>query len=202
MALPQDQDDVTNETGADSSKEAVEASEAQDTTPQEATKTEDLLVKLKIEDLERKVADYETKISSIRTYVKNLESEMEQARLRAQRDQQRLVDQKLSHFFRDSLQVMDNFDLCLKSAASEKGPLVDGLKMIHQQMTEVFKSAELVRLQTKGEVFNPEIHEAITTVPVDSEDKDGIIVDELKSGYRFKDAIIRPAQVIVGKKSS
>ena len=54
-------------------------------------------------------------------------------------------------------------------------------------------------METNGEPFDPELHEAITEIPAPSDDLKGKIVDTIERGYRLNDRIIRHAKVVVGK---
>ena len=54
-------------------------------------------------------------------------------------------------------------------------------------------------METYGEVFDPELHEAFTEIPAPSEEMKGRIVDTIEKGYKLKDKIIRHAKVVVGK---
>ena len=54
-------------------------------------------------------------------------------------------------------------------------------------------------MDSTGEVFDPELHEAITEIPAASEDLKGKIVDTIERGYSLNDKIIRHAKVVVGK---
>jgi len=153
---------------------------------------------LYIIELERKVADFEKKIGDIRDYVKKMESEIEQIRARSNREQERAVDQQVIRFFRELLPALDNFELCMKSAAEEKGPLAAGFKMIFGQLQDFTKSSGLSRIKTSREKFDPYIHEAVVSKPVENAEEDGLIIEELKAGYKYKESVVRPAQVMVG----
>jgi molecular chaperone GrpE len=54
-------------------------------------------------------------------------------------------------------------------------------------------------MQTEGASFDPELHEAITEIPVSSPEQKGRIIDTVEQGYRLNDRIIRHAKVVVGK---
>ena len=53
-------------------------------------------------------------------------------------------------------------------------------------------------METKDEVFDSELHEAITQIPAPSDDMKGKVVDELEKGYFLNDKVIRFAKVVVG----
>lgn len=54
-------------------------------------------------------------------------------------------------------------------------------------------------METNGEAFDAEFHEALTEIPAPSEDMKGKIIDTIERGYILKDKIIRHAKVVVGK---
>ncbi len=161
----------------------------------------DSLLEARAKRLEEKVLEYEAKFDDARSYIKKMEEEVAHIRARSARDQQKAIDQKTSDFFMQIIPVVDNFELSLKAVEKETGPLVDGVRMIHRQFQEVLKKAGLEKVETKGMVFDPNFHEALTMMTVQDESQDGHIIDEVKAGYKFKDQVVRPAQVIVGRKS-
>jgi len=54
-------------------------------------------------------------------------------------------------------------------------------------------------MDTNGEVFDPELHEALTEIPAPTEEMKGKIIDTIERGYYLNDKIIRHAKVVVGK---
>ena len=54
-------------------------------------------------------------------------------------------------------------------------------------------------MNAQGEVFDPEIHEAVTQFDAPTEDMKGKVIDELEKGYFLNDKVIRFAKVVVGK---
>ena len=57
----------------------------------------------------------------------------------------------------------------------------------------------LSEMETTGEVFDVEMHEAVTEIPAPSEEMKGKIVDTIEKGFMLNDKIIRHAKVVVGK---
>ncbi len=206
--------DLRADDGVDAVEAADEALNAEPQTeePQEDSSTQpddeesvpkvppvDFLTKLKIAELEKKVADYESKISGIRDYVKNLETEMDAARKRAQRDQEKQIDLKVSQALRDILPVVDNLDRSVKAAAEDKSSLAEGVRLVSRQFQEALQRQGLEKIVAKGEPFNPEFHEALTTLSVPDPAMDQVVLEEVQTGYRYKGSLLRPAQVVVGK---
>ena len=63
------------------------------------------------------------------------------------------------------------------------------------------KQYQIEKIPSVGAEFNPEVHEALGTMPVGDDQQDGKIMQVVSEGYRFKDHILRAAQVLVGKKA-
>lgn len=101
------------------------------------------------------------------------------------------------------LPVLDNFERTLKALATGATleSLNEGVTMVERQLRTVLESHELQRMRTIGQVFDPELHEAVETW--DSPDHaDGTITDEVVPGYQVGGKVVRPAQVRVARKAN
>jgi molecular chaperone GrpE len=159
------------------------------------------LAQYKIKELEERLSSYESKFADIREYVKKMEGEIKEIQKRAERDTDKVVSTKLSKVFEVLLPVIDNFELSVKSMGDESSTLADGIRMIYLQLQEVLGRAELIKIATTGEKFDPNLHEAVLVRPVEKKSDDGLILEEIKAGYQYQDRVVRPAQVIVGQKN-
>ncbi|MBR9919835.1 MAG: nucleotide exchange factor GrpE [Bacteroidetes bacterium] len=99
------------------------------------------------------------------------------------------------------LPVLDDFDRAKKNADDESSPeeFTEGVSMIYNKIYNVLKQKGLQPMDSTGEVFDPELHEAITEIPAPSDDMKGKIIDTVERGYRLNERIIRHAKVVVGK---
>jgi molecular chaperone GrpE len=99
------------------------------------------------------------------------------------------------------LPVLDDFDRAKKSAdENDKGDLFrEGIGLVYQKLYNTLAQKGLQAMETDGQPFDPELHEAFTEVPAPSEDMKGKIVDTIEKGYTLNDRIIRHAKVVVGK---
>lgn len=70
--------------------------------------------------------------------------------------------------------------------------------MIHKKMAGIFHKTGLKAMESIGEVFNADIHEAITQFPAPTPDMKGKVIDEVEKGYYLNDKVIRFARVVVG----
>ena len=99
------------------------------------------------------------------------------------------------------LPVMDDFDRAKKVAENEDNDEVfsEGVKLVYQKLKSVLTSKGIKVMESTGETFDPELHEAITEIPAPTEDMQGKIIDTIEQGYYLHDKIVRYARVVVGK---
>lgn len=93
------------------------------------------------------------------------------------------------------LPVLDDFD---RAANSPEG-LSEGVVLIHNKFKGILENKGLQPMESNGEVFDPELHEAVTEIPAPTDDLKGKIVDTIEKGYSLNDKIIRHAKVVIGK---
>ena len=71
--------------------------------------------------------------------------------------------------------------------------------MVEKSMKNQLTKIGLEPIASVDKEFDSELHEAITSVPVEEEDRKGKVIDEVEKGYRLKDRVIRFSKVIVGE---
>ena len=99
------------------------------------------------------------------------------------------------------LPVLDDFDRAKKNADDEGSTEVfsEGVNLVYNKLYAVLKNRGLEPMESTGEAFDPELHEAITEIPAPTDELKGKIVDTIEKGYKLKDKIIRHAKVVTGK---
>lgn len=100
------------------------------------------------------------------------------------------------------LPVLDDFDRAKKFAAGENGEgqgISEGVELVYQKLYNTLNQKGLEPMESTGEAFDPELHDAITEIPAPTEDMKGKVIDTIEKGYRLNDKIIRHAKVVVGK---
>ena len=97
---------------------------------------------------------------------------------------------------RELLPVIDNFERALRHVPKdmEKHEYVKGVQVVAKQLEEILAKLGVDRIKTVGEPFNPEVHEAVSHEEGDGEE---VVSEELQSGYKIDDEVIRPAMVRV-----
>lgn len=121
---------------------------------------------------------------------------------RAQRDRQEAVSYANENLFTKLLPVLDAFEMALavpSKDASSAQSLQAGVTMISNQLKSVLAEVGLEQIDASGKAFDPNLHEAISQQET-SEVPDGHVVRQVRKGYRFRNRLLRPAGVIVGRK--
>ncbi|MBL7472275.1 nucleotide exchange factor GrpE [Robertkochia sediminum] len=99
------------------------------------------------------------------------------------------------------LPVLDDFDRALNELGktADEGVL-KGVELINNKLRDILTSKGLAQVAVaQGDVFDPEVHDAITQIPAPSEDLKGKIIDVVEKGYTLGDRIIRHPKVVVGQ---
>ena len=99
------------------------------------------------------------------------------------------------------LEVLDDCERAEKQISNGQGvaAISEGLQLVFQKLRNILQAKGLKAMASTGQDFNPDIHEAITEIPVPTEDLKGKVIDEIEKGYYLNDKIIRFAKVVVGK---
>lgn len=97
--------------------------------------------------------------------------------------------------------VVDDFERAINVAANAKDvdSVKEGMLLIKNKMLNVLEQRGLKAMESIGEPFEAEKHEAITEIPAPSDEMKGKVIDEVEKGYTMNGKIIRYAKVVVGK---
>jgi molecular chaperone GrpE len=126
------------------------------------------------------------------------QADFDNFRRRTRQDKEDLAKYASSKVITGILPVMDNFEraIAVSKEAQDFDSLFKGVEMIFRQMEQVMEQEGVSAMNTVGQPFNPEFHQAIMQVDSD-EHEEGIIVEEVMKGYVLKDKVLRPAMVKV-----
>jgi len=98
------------------------------------------------------------------------------------------------------LPMLDDFELAMKNAPTEGdgAKWASGLALVHKKFTNILENEGIKRIEAEGQVFDPNIHEAV--VHEDSANHEsGHVIEILRQGYKLGDRVLRPALVKVAK---
>ena len=101
----------------------------------------------------------------------------------------------------EMISIKDDFDRAMKSFenSDDLSAIKEGVGLIYDKLNKSIERKGVKKIESKGHQFDVEKHEAITEIPVTDEAQKGMVIDEIESGYKMHDKIIRFAKVVVGK---
>lgn len=128
-------------------------------------------------------------------------AEFENYKRRTSKERIELFKTASQDVMQSMLPVLDDFDRAMiEIKKSEDNSLVEGIELINNKLRETLKNKGLeVMSVNAGDVFDSELHEAITQIAAPSDDMKGKIVDVVEKGYTLGDRIIRYPKVVTGK---
>ncbi len=132
--------------------------------------------------------------------LQRLKAEFENFRKRMVKDQTQLIERAAASVVERLLPILDNFELALMAADRTKDyeSMVRGVEMVYGELVDVLRKEGLEKIDAVNKPFDPTEHDAV--MHADDGDGDEIVVEEMRTGYRFAGRVIRPAMVKVGTK--
>ncbi|MEM9917907.1 MAG: nucleotide exchange factor GrpE [Bacteroidota bacterium] len=143
----------------------------------------------------------EAQVSELKDKYMRLVAEFDNYKKRTVRERLDLMATAAQDTLSALLPVLDDFDRAKKNAEDEssKEPFSEGVMLVYNKLYSSLKQRGLEPMESNGEAFDPEIHEAITEIPASTEEMKGKVIDTVEKGYKLKEKIIRYAKVVVGK---
>ncbi len=136
--------------------------------------------------------------------IMRLNAEMENNRKRAQRDVENAHKFAVKNFAEALLPVSDSMEMGLSAAEAENANLEsikEGISMTHELFKKTMEKNGIVAIDPTGEKFNPDLHQAMSMVE-DAEAEPNTVLMVMQKGYLLNDRLVRPAMVVVSKKTS
>ena len=150
--------------------------------------------KLKKENEELKIEVLEKEDKFLRLY-----SEFDNYRRRTSKEKIDLLKNASKETISEILPVIDDFERALENISTDEESAKEGIELIFNKLKGILSNKGLKNMDSMGQDFDPDIHEAVTQTPAPSEDMKGKVVDVIEKGYYLNDKVIRFAKVVVGK---
>ncbi|OIN97361.1 nucleotide exchange factor GrpE [Candidatus Desantisbacteria bacterium CG1_02_38_46] len=129
-----------------------------------------------------------------------LKAEFENYKKRVERERQEYIKFANEQLLLHLLPVFDNLKLALENVnLSKNAELINGIKMIFKSLEDILIKNGLSRIESRGNIFDPHMHEAVEFVESD-EFPENTVLEEIKEGYVLNGKVIRPARVKISKK--
>ena len=160
------------------------------------------------ENIENEVKETITEIDQLKLDVEEqkqkfirLYAEFDNFKRRNAKERVDLIQTAGRDVIQSMLEVMDDCDRAEKQLQTSEDlqQIRQGIQLVFTKLRSTLQAKGVKEMKSIGEEFNPDIHEAITEIPVNDPSMVGKVVDEVEKGYTLNDKIIRYSKVVVGK---
>jgi len=131
------------------------------------------------------------------------QAEFDNYKKRIERERSEYIQFASAELMRELLNAMDSFDLAIHNASSDSGAsdnMLQGLDLIYKQFQDTLARFGLKAIEARGQNFDPNLHQAVSTIPADDV-AENTVVDELRKGYMLNGRLLRPSMVSVAVRS-
>ena len=151
-------------------------------------------------EAEKKVKEAEVKADAAKADYLRLMAEFDTFRRRTAEEKLALVSSASADTIKGLLPILDDCEIALDALekSSDSAAAKEGTEMIFTKLTSYLKGKGLERIEAKGQDFDTELHEAVTTFPAPSEELKGKVIDVVQTGYTLGGKVLRYAKVVVG----
>lgn len=149
------------------------------------------------------IAEFKAKAAEYWDRLLRQAADFENFKKRAARDRQEALKHANEALLEKLLPILDHFEAGLATTSAMSDPaaqaLQTGMSMVFTQLKSALQEAGLEIVDATGQMFDPNLHEAISQRE-SAEVDEGIVVQQLRKGYKLRERLLRPASVIVAKK--
>ena len=154
-----------------------------------------------VDQLKLQLAEAEAKIAELQDRYLRQAAEFDNYRKRTMKEKADLIKSAAEKVIVAELPIVDDMDRALDNM--EKGmdadACIEGFKLIAQKFKNTLTQQGLEKIDTDGQDFDTDYHEAIALIPAPTEELKGKILDCVQAGYKLGDKVIRHAKVAVGQ---
>jgi len=159
------------------------------------------------ETVQEEVAEEVSEVEQLKLEIEELNqrllrvaADFDNFRKRTRTEKEELAKYANSNLIAELLPVLDNFQRALdvKEPGAEVKKFLTGMEMVFRQFRQILEQAGLEPIKAVGQSFDPQKHEAVMQVE-DESVLDNTILEDLRTGYMYKDKVLRPSMVKVAK---
>ena len=167
------------------------ANKAEQTSEVQNEEVQEVSIKSLQEEIEKLKADNEKYYEHLQRTV----AEFDNYKKRVSKEKEKIYNLAVGDVITKFISVLDNLEKA-STAESTDEKLKEGVTLIHKQMADLFTGLNVEKIATVKEEFNPDLHDAVMHIE-DKEFGEQEVVEELRSGYRMGDRVLRHAMVKV-----
>lgn len=186
--------------------ETQEATSSQDGGVLEAQKVEtEQVMELKetneeLEALQKELEETRQKAEEYLDGWQRARAEFANYKKRVEREQEQIYQTAAGQILKRYLEVLDDMERALKNRPQEGygAEWAEGIELIYRKLVSILESEGIKAMEAEGQLFDPNLHEAITSEESENH-KSGEIIEVLQRGYLLGEKVLRPALVRVAK---
>ncbi|AVW10572.1 nucleotide exchange factor GrpE [Lactiplantibacillus paraplantarum] len=187
-----------SQTSTADSKATSTASEATQAATSAADQSEETT---QVDPQAQQIVDLKAQLDEKDDQLLRAQAEIVNMQNRNKKEQAALLKYDGQALAKDVLPVLDNLERALATQADDEAAqqLKKGVEMVYGHLQDALKKHGVTEVAAAGEKFDPNIHQAVQTVPVDDDHPADTVVQVLQRGYLLKDRTLRPAMVVVAQ---
>ena len=143
--------------------------------------------------------NFELELNNLKDKHLRLKAEFENFRRRKSEEISRLLQYEGESVVKGFLPILDDISRMINTKESSKKSLKEGIVLVDSKIQKYFETLEITQFGEKGEVMDPDKHDAMLTQKDENLDND-VILEVFEKGYMYREKVIRHAKVIVNKK--
>ena len=146
------------------------------------------------------LANLQADLDRFRDLALRSQADLENFRKRAARDKDDAIKYANAALLERLIPILDSFELGLNAARTDASgaSLLTGMEMVAKQLSDFLTQHGVEPVKAEGEKFDPNLHEAVAQEASESI-PEGVIVRQLRKGFKLKDRLLRAAMVMVSK---
>lgn len=190
------------EVGQATTAEGTEETAAEEATAEETATEETATEEVKAESTaEEKLAQLEEELAKEKKEYLFLMADFDNFRKRTLKEKAELIRNGGEKVLGELLPVLDDFERALQAinSGNDVDSLKEGVNLIYGKFVQYLEKNQVKEIISTDADFDTELHDAVTTFPVDDESKKGKVIDTVQKGYMINDKVLRHAKVVVGQ---
>jgi len=150
-----------------------------------------------IDTLQQALAEEKEKAERYLANWQRCQADFDNYKKRSEQEKREIIEFANSALASTLLPIMDDLERALASVPTEldESSWTEGIKLIYNKFKTTLEAQGLTEIEARGEPFDPRLHQAV----MQQEGEEGMVIKETQKGYKFKEKVIRPSLVIVGK---
>ncbi len=176
--------------------EDVKAKEAVDEVVENEEITEEV-----ISETEKEITDLKNQLDEMEDKFLRTQAEMQNMSRRNKTEREQLQKYRSQDLAKGILGSLDNLERALATEVTDEQAvsMKKGITMVLEGLVHALKEAGVEEIKALGEHFDPNLHQAVQTIPADDEHPADTVVEVFQKGYTLQDRVLRPSMVIVAQ---